>query len=378
MLLNWFPVLFYCHFPDKLLICNNNKPHRKGWYRRSLDALEEYCLPLADTVLVNSKFTQQIVAQEFPRAFSNMRSATKVLYPALDTAAMDVAMEQQQHAAVEEQTYQNNILNDGVGTTTQDNHKITMVSLNRYERKKNIGLILRAYALIYDQYPPETLQVIIAGGYDTQNVENVEYRGELERLAFQELGLPKSDVVFQTSISDARRTRLLQTARCVVYTPQNEHFGIVPLEVMYAGTPVICCNSGGPLETVVDGKTGFLCEPSPAAFAKAMTTLLNSPTRAQEMGRNGRRHVLETFGTERLAQEWNECTQEAYRKGQLRLQQQPHRRHPVMTIVLYVAEAGLALLVLWLGTLLLRHAEWLDHGESILGSVRRRFQSEEL
>lgn len=44
----------------------------------------------------------------------------------------------------------------------------------------------------------------------------------------------------------------------LLYTPVNEHFGIVPVEAMHAGLPVLASNTGGPLETVVDGETGWL------------------------------------------------------------------------------------------------------------------------
>jgi alpha-1,3/alpha-1,6-mannosyltransferase len=47
-----------------------------------------------------------------------------------------------------------------------------------------------------------------------------------------------------------------------MYTPENEHFGIVPLEAMYMGCIVFACNSGGPLESVEDGKTGYLMSPN--------------------------------------------------------------------------------------------------------------------
>ena len=56
---------------------------------------------------------------------------------------------------------------------------------------------------------------------------------------------------------------------------QHEHFGLVPLEAMAAQRAVIACNSGGPTESIVDGVTGFLCEPTPAAFAAAAHRLLD-------------------------------------------------------------------------------------------------------
>jgi glycosyltransferase involved in cell wall biosynthesis len=81
---------------------------------------------------------------------------------------------------------------------------------------------------------------------------------ELQRLV-TELGL-EDLVQFRQSISDAERADLLQKALAVVYTPDREHFGIVPLEAMYAGTPVVAVASGGPMETIQDGVTGFVAD----------------------------------------------------------------------------------------------------------------------
>jgi alpha-1,3/alpha-1,6-mannosyltransferase len=79
-----------------------------------------------------------------------------------------------------------------------------------------------------------------------------------------------------------------------VYTPQHEHFGIVPLEAMAAARPVIACNSGGPTESVVHGTTGLLCEPSAVAFADAYGQLLDAKA-AAAMGAAARSHVVERF-----------------------------------------------------------------------------------
>jgi alpha-1,3/alpha-1,6-mannosyltransferase len=58
---------------------------------------------------------------------------------------------------------------------------------------------------------------------------------------------------------------------------QNEHFGMVPLEAMAAQRPVVACASGGPVESIVDGVTGYLCPPMPGAFADAAARLLQDP-----------------------------------------------------------------------------------------------------
>ena len=92
-----------------------------------------------------------------------------------------------------------------------------------------------------------------------------------------------SQVFMLRSFSDEQRALLLAACTAVVYTPQHEHFGIVPLEAMAAGRPVIACDSGGPRETVLHGQTGLLCEPTPAAFAAAMLALKVRLRQAQSL-----------------------------------------------------------------------------------------------
>jgi hypothetical protein len=57
----------------------------------------------------------------------------------------------------------------------------------------------------------------------------------------------------------------------------EQHFGIVPVEAMYARVPVVAANSGGPTESVVHGDTGFLEPPEPAAFAAALARIVHAP-----------------------------------------------------------------------------------------------------
>ena len=94
---------------------------------------------------------------------------------------------------------------------------------------------------------------------------------------------------------------------------QDEHFGIVPLEAMAAYKPVIACNSGGPVESIKNGVTGFLCDPTPQEFSSAMAKLLNDPQGAEKMGREARRHVDESFSTKSFGQYLNRYLVDIYR-----------------------------------------------------------------
>ena len=142
----------------------------------------------------------------------------------------------------------------------------------------------------------DKIHLIMAGGYDERVTENVEHYLELLQLC-DKLDI-NDDVTFIRSFSDTQKRTLLHNSNCLLYTPENEHFGIVPIESMYMRCPVIACKSGGPLETVVEGKTGFLREGKPDQFAEAMQRIVDDLKQAKRLGENGRKHVLEKFSFE--------------------------------------------------------------------------------
>jgi len=97
---------------------------------------------------------------------------------------------------------------------------------------------------------------------------------------------------------------LFNAATLLVYTPSNEHFGIVPLEAMVAGVPVLAANSGGPLETVVDGETGWLrLAGDISQWTEVMQKVLHGMTheQLQQMGDEGRRWVKDQFSESKMA-----------------------------------------------------------------------------
>lgn len=87
------------------------------------------------------------------------------------------------------------------------------------------------------------------------------------------------------NISDKERRQLLIECRAVLYTPANEHFGIVPVEAMYMKKPVLACNSGGPKESILDKQTGFLLpENSPHAWGETLKYILQNKDVILKMG----------------------------------------------------------------------------------------------
>lgn len=273
-------VVFYCHFPDLLLAQHNTVLRRI--YRKPIDFIEEITTGMADMILVNSRFTASTFANTFKHLHTRgLRPA--VLYPAVNVDQFD-----EPHS-----------------------NKLNFLSINRFERKKNIDLAISAFAMLHnlegDVHQNSNLDdasLTIAGGYDKRLRENVEYLEELKSLAERE-GVSHR-VNFITSCSTDERNALLSQCLCVLYTPKDEHFGIVPLESMAAHKPVIACNSGGPVETIKDGETGFLCDPTPQKFSLAMAKLIQDPTMAKRMGEEAWRHVTESFSTKIFGQRLNQ------------------------------------------------------------------------
>ena len=88
------------------------------------------------------------------------------------------------------------------------------------------------------------------------------------------------DIIFLLSFTTAQRSALLASSStlALLYTPTNEHFGIVPVEAMVCGVPVLACNTGGPTESVVNSpeieKTGWLRLPDPEIWAEALHSIV--------------------------------------------------------------------------------------------------------
>ncbi|KAK3944514.1 hypothetical protein QBC46DRAFT_374514 [Diplogelasinospora grovesii] len=300
-LLKWLtgkPILFYCHFPD-LLLARGRQKLWKRTYRVPFDAWEEWSMGFADSIAVNSGFTKGVVSRTWPDLAR--KKELEVVYPCINTKQTREKENQKEE--------------DGEGTLWKD--KKVLLSINRFERKKDVGLAIRAFAGI----PPENrkgARLVIAGGYDLKVPENVHYHAELVALA-DSLGLKSAttktvvtalnvpsdiDVLFLLSVPNALKEMLLRSARLLVYTPSNEHFGIVPLEAMLAGVPVLAANNGGPTETVVEGVTGWLRDPDDTQkWTDVMDNVLNdmTPDQREMTAREGKRRVLENFADVQMA-----------------------------------------------------------------------------
>jgi glycosyltransferase involved in cell wall biosynthesis len=95
---------------------------------------------------------------------------------------------------------------------------------------------------------------------------------------------------------------LLRSADLVLCVPWYEPFGIVPLEAMASGVPVVASAVGGQTDSVVHGVTGVHVPPrDPPALARAVRALLADPERRAELGAAGARRAALRYGFARIA-----------------------------------------------------------------------------
>lgn len=85
---------------------------------------------------------------------------------------------------------------------------------------------------------------------------------------------------------------LYANCRGVVFIPKDEDLGYITLEGMSSSKAVITAtDSGGPLEFIDDGVTGYICQPEPSSIAKAMDELANSESNAVKMGQKAKEKI---------------------------------------------------------------------------------------
>lgn len=298
-------VLFYCHFPD-LLLSNKGTSWIKKLYRLPIDLLEQLTTSSSDKILVNSHFTKGIFYDTFK--LLRDRKDVEVSYPCIDTNLPEID-------AKTHDIFDNHI-------SSSDADCEYLISVNRFEKKKNLELAIKSFSLTLDclsKARKDKLKLYVCGGYDERVAENKDYLQELANLC-EEMNLRflvldgknmdlhnvtpqdiknKYDIVFIKSIPNLLKNLLISKSSLLLYTPSNEHFGIVPIESMLLGTPVLAPNNGGPLETISQNVTGWLIEPKPEEWCRSILNCILTINQA-EIGSKCKTYAAENFSTKKI------------------------------------------------------------------------------
>jgi glycosyltransferase involved in cell wall biosynthesis len=121
--------------------------------------------------------------------------------------------------------------------------------------------------------------------------------------------MAKPNIQFLGQLTDEELVGYYQKCQAVVF-PQEEDFGLVPLEAQASGRPVIAFRGGGAMETVVEGKTGLLFSPQTAqVLAEAVERFKKLSFQPEDCRRN-----VEKFTKERFKKEFKNLVEEEWKK----------------------------------------------------------------
>ncbi|MGM0928303.1 MAG: glycosyltransferase [Actinomycetota bacterium] len=194
---------------------------------------------------------------------------------------------------------------DGEAEPRGRTHRI--VTLGRLVPRKGIDLAVQALRLLKDQGIDDVELVVVGGASGAAGLAADPEAQRLRSLA-RELGV-EDQLVLRGQLSREQIPSVLRSADVVICAPWYEPFGIVPLEAMACGVPVVAASVGGLIDTVVDRKTGLHVPPrDPEAVADAVAELLANPQLRRELGRAGQQRVRTRYSWDRVAAD----TEKAY------------------------------------------------------------------
>jgi glycosyltransferase involved in cell wall biosynthesis/phosphoheptose isomerase len=182
---------------------------------------------------------------------------------------------------------------DGPRERTHDARR-RLLCVGRLVERKGIGNVIEALAEL-----PDT-ELVVAGGPAAGSLDTDPEVRRLREVAERCAVADRVDLRGRVERSDL--PALLRSADAVVCAPWYEPFGIVPLEAMACGVPVVASAVGGMIDTVVDGVTGVHVPPrDPERLAAALRGLLDDPQRRATYGQAGVRRARRLYDWGRVA-----------------------------------------------------------------------------
>lgn len=182
----------------------------------------------------------------------------------------------------------------GAGAPAGPGRPLRVLSIGRLVERKGVDLLVAALAAA------PGVELVVAGGPEPAALDA---EPEVRRLRAVAQAHGVGDRVrFVGRVGRADVPAALRSADVVACVPWYEPFGIVPLEAMACGVPVVAAAVGGMLDTVVDGVTGLLVPPrDPASLAAALRALRDDPARRAAMGAAGVARARARYGWDGVA-----------------------------------------------------------------------------
>lgn len=176
---------------------------------------------------------------------------------------------------------------------------------SRFYLNKRQEYVILAFQKFLKKTKLTNYKLVLAGSL-SDDKEHIAYFERLKKMA------PKN-VIFKLHTKDSEVRALYSKCTAVLFAAINEDFGIVPIEAMASSKVLISVNEGGPKETVIDGKTGFLVE-SAEEMSEKMKFVAEHSDIAQKMGKEARRKVEEKYTWEAFFKKFDKMARQVSKK----------------------------------------------------------------
>jgi glycosyltransferase involved in cell wall biosynthesis len=248
--------------------------------------LSWYVLKFSSHVVCNSLSTQRNLL----RGWKNKEEKSRVIYNSIDCYHFDTKG-----------------LRERARVAFHLNHENVLVGVvGRVQIRKGQDDFLEAALLLKSEHP-RVFFAIIGGVYDKRHdrwILKLKETAEKSKIA---------DRFFFRDFNE--KTGEIYAALDVVVVPSKfpESFGLVTLEAMAAGKPVVGTALGGTIEIIEDGVTGFLVPPNnPQALADKIELLIRDPELRRRMGEAGRARASEKFSEQHFGEEIQQLLSETF------------------------------------------------------------------
>ena len=180
------------------------------------------------------------------------------------------------------------------GPVARRNGRPRLLALGRLVERKGVATVIAALARLRDA------ELVVAGGPGHRDLDTSDdYRLLCEAAHLHGVA---ERVIFTGSVARADVPPLIRSADVVVCTPWYEPFGIVSLEAMACGIPVVASAVGGLTDSIVDQQTGWLVPArDPVALASALGQLLADPAKRAALGAAGVERARRRYSWRRVA-----------------------------------------------------------------------------
>lgn len=168
----------------------------------------------------------------------------------------------------------------------------TLIFLGAISKDKGIEESLKAFSNLYSQNKEYKLWVV--GKAEGKYLEHLKVLSNKLRI--------EKGVTFYGFVNEAKKFELLTRAHLLINTSVREGWGLVVIEAAFVGTPTIGYNVPGLKDSILNNKTGILCEPTPKDCADEVLLLLKDKQRYKEFQANCREWTKE-FSWEESSQE---------------------------------------------------------------------------